>query len=158
MMRSAAVVLALGLFIGSANAQGPAPFERLAGHWTGTGTIELDRGSEPIKCRASYDVLGEQSKMQLDIRCASDSYNFDLQGSATYSAGAISGNWSEATRNAAGTISGKADGDRFEVVAKSSAFTAELSLITRGDKQLVQIRSRDQNTSVKGASITLQRG
>ena len=42
----------------------------------------------------------------------------DWRASATYAAGAITGTWSEATRNAAGTISGKADGDRFYVVTK----------------------------------------
>ena len=35
---------------------------------------------------------------------ASDSYNFDLRGSATYAAGAITGTWSESIRNAAGTL------------------------------------------------------
>ena len=99
-------VLAVLLFAGGhgnaqpAATQGSAPsagpLDPLAGSWSGSGTIDLSNGRhELIKCRASYDVLEEQSKLQLNIRCASDSYNFDLRGSATYSAGAITGTWSE---------------------------------------------------------------
>ena len=79
---------------GSASSQGP--FGQLAGSWSGSGTIDLSNGRhEPIKCRASYDVLEEQNKLQLNIHCASESYDFDLRGSATYTAGAITGTWSE---------------------------------------------------------------
>ncbi|MBI3703041.1 MAG: hypothetical protein HY244_04105 [Rhizobiales bacterium] len=159
MMKILDLVLALWLSAGSAYAQGPAPFQKLAGHWSGNGTIELANGAqEPIRCRAAYDVLEQQSNLQLNIRCASQSYSFDLRASATYAAGTITGSWSESTRNAAGTISGKADGDRFQVVAKGPAFTAILTLVTRGNRQSVTIQSQDEQTRVKGASIALQRG
>ena len=113
---------------------------------------------EPIKCRASYDAPEEQNKLQLNIHCASDSYNFDLRGSAAYAAGAITGTWSESTRKAAGTLSGKVEGVGFEVVAKGPTFTANLNLVTRGDKQSVTIKSQDAQADVQGATITLQRG
>jgi hypothetical protein len=88
---------------------------------------------------------------------ASDSFNFDLRASANYSAGAIAGNWSESTRNIAGTISGRADGDRFQVVARASSFVATLIVITHGGRQSVVIRSHDAQASIKGASISLKR-
>ena len=104
-LRATASALALLLFVGYADAQGRAtvgsapsenPFAQLAGGWSGAGTIDLANGrNEPIKCRASYDVLETQSKLQLNIHCASDSYNFDLRASATYSADAITGTWNE---------------------------------------------------------------
>lgn len=155
----ASIILALVLLAsGASHAQGPVPFERLAGQWSGSGTIDLSSGAqEPIKCRAAYDVLDQHNNLQLDIRCASQSYNFELRASANYSAGAVTGTWSEATRNVAGTISGNAKGDRFEITAKSSSFTASLTLTTRGDRQSVVIQSQEAKTSVKGASITLQR-
>ena len=168
MMFRGAVLAALLFAGGLGNAQPAAtqgsapsagPFDPLAGSWSGSGTIDLSNGRhESIKCRASYDVLEEQSKLQLNIRCASDSYNFDLRGSATYSAGAITGSWSESTRNAAGTLSGKVEGVGFQVVAKGPTFTANLDLITRGDKQSVTIKSQDTNANVQGVNITLQRG
>ncbi len=154
----ASTALALSLLAYGAQAQGPAPFQKLEGHWSGGGTIDFSSGAqEPIKCRAVYDVLDQQNNLQLDIRCASASYNFELRGSANYNAGAVTGSWSEATRNVAGTISGNAKGDRFAITAKSVSFTASLTLTTRGDKQSVVIQSQEAKTSVKGASIMLQR-
>ncbi len=106
MFRPAALAMAVLFFVtGDGLAQraatvgaasGESPFSQLAGSWSGSGTIDLSHGKhEAIKCRASYDVLDEQNKLQLNIHCASDSYNFDLRGSATYKDGAITGNWSE---------------------------------------------------------------
>ena len=168
MFRVAALALPIFVFSGGdSNAQSRAPqgsassagpFGQLAGSWSGSGTIDLSNGRhEPIKCRASYDVLEEQNKLQLNIHCASDSYNFDLRGSATYTAGAITGTW-RSTRNAAGTMSGKVEGAGFQVVAKGPTFTANLNLVTRGDKQSVTIKSQDAQADVQGMTITLQRG
>jgi hypothetical protein len=159
-LRGATTALALMFLVGYAGAQGrttvgsasgESPFSQLAGAWSGAGTIDLANGRhEPIKCRASYDVLETQSKLQLNIHCASES--------ATHSADAISGTWSESTRNAAGTLSGKVGGAGFQVVAKGPTFSASLNLVTQGDKQSVTIRSQDEKADVRGATITLQRG
>ena len=166
--RGVALILAMLLLAGGAAAQTKAtvgsapdasPFADLAGNWSGSGTIDLANGQhEPIKCRASYDVLKEQNKLQLNIRCASESYKFELLSSAAYSGDTITGNWSESTRNAAGTLSGKVEGSGFSVVAKGPSFSANLDLVTRGDQQSVTIRSRDAKTEVRGATITMQRG
>jgi hypothetical protein len=167
-LRAVGSALALVVLVGYADAQGRAtvgsapaesPFAQLAGRWSGAGTVDLANGRhEPIKCRASYDVLEAQNKLQLNIHCASQSYNFDLRASATYAAGSIRGTWSEATRNAAGTLSGTVEGAGFRVVAKSQAFGADLNLVTRGDKQSVTIRSQNEQAEVRGATIALQRG
>jgi hypothetical protein len=153
-----AMMLLVGTY-GSGHAQEGGTFARLAGEWNGNGTIELADGSrEPLRCKAAYDVLGRQSNLQLNIRCASDSFNFDLRGSATLAGTGVSGSWSESTRNAGGRLSGSAHGDKIDVVAESSTFTASLSLTTRGNKQSVTIKSKDANSSLKGATINLQRG
>jgi len=142
--------------VGSASKENP--FAALAGSWSGGGTIDLANGKhEPIKCRASYDVLENQNKLQLNLHCASQSYNFDLRASAAYSGGAITGNWSESSRNAAGTLSGKIEGAGFQVVAKGQTFSANLNLATRGANQSVTIKSQDAQAEVRGATITLRR-
>src|SRR5262245_59269615 len=167
-LRAVMSALAIMLFVGHAAAQSKttvgsaskdSPFAQLAGSWSGAGTIDLANGKhEPIRCRASYDVLKNQSKLQLNLHCASESYNFDLLASAAYSAGAITGNWSESSRNAAGTLSGKVEGAGFRVVAKGPSFDADLNLVTTGDKQAVSIKSKDAQAEVRGATITLRRG
>lgn len=158
-LRGAGLAMALTLSVAATcRAQSIAPFDRLAGQWSGSGTIDLSNGTrESIRCRAAYDVLSDQRKLQLNIRCAADSFNFDLRASASYSGGAITGNWSESVRNAAGTISGRAEGDRFQVVARASSFAATLTLITHGGRQSVMIRSHDAQASIKAVSISLRR-
>jgi hypothetical protein len=70
--RLAALFVTSALFLSpGAFAHGAGPFARLAGQWSGSGTIDVANGShEPIKCRAAYHVLGEQNNLQLNIRCA----------------------------------------------------------------------------------------
>ena len=53
---------------------------------------------------------------------------------------------------------GSVKGAGFQVVAKGPTFTANLDLVTRGDKQSVTIRSQDAQATVQGATIALQRG
>jgi hypothetical protein len=158
-LRRAGLAMALTFsVVGLCFAQSIAPFDRLAGQWSGSGTIELVNGShESIRCRAAYDVLSDQRKLQLSIRCASEGYNFELRASASYSSGAITGNWSETNRGVAGTISGRAEGDRFQVIARSPSFTATLTLLTHGGRQSVTIRSHDNQANIKSVSINLRR-
>jgi hypothetical protein len=159
--QSAAVALAILVLLGgTASSWAAGPFARLAGHWQGGGQINLSEGnSEPIKCRAAYDVLDSAGNdLQLNIRCAGQSYSFDLRGSAKAAGDQISGTWSEAMRNAAGTLSGVGRGDRFQVTANGSSFSVSLTLITRGSSQSITIRSADPQSEFKGASIELQRG
>jgi hypothetical protein len=157
-MRSASVVLAFWLVTASGHTQSASPFDNLAGQWSGSGTIDLANGTrDPIRCRAAYDVLDQQNNLQLNIRCASDSYSFNLFASATLASDVVSGSWSETTRNAAGTISGTANGDHIDVVANGPTFSASLALITRGDLQSVVIRSKEAKSSVQGATISLER-
>ena len=98
---------------------------------------------------------GSGSEVRLNLRCASQSYNFDLSGDASYRGGAISGSWSEATRNASGTISGQASGGRIEAAARGDNFSANLSLTTQGNRQTVSIRP--QGANVTAVSLSLSR-
>src|SRR5215217_4710332 len=83
------------------------PFAGLAGSWAGSGTIGTSNGTrERIRCRASYAVSVGGSNLQLSLRCASDSYRFELNSDVRYAAGEISGNWSEVTRGIGGSLSG----------------------------------------------------
>jgi hypothetical protein len=70
---------------------------------------------------AFYDV-GGGDELRLNLRCASDSYNFDLASNAAYRGGEISGEWTETTRNASGTLEGRGAGDRTEVAARGQNF------------------------------------
>ena len=94
----AATTLALALLLtmsGSRNAAAEGPFTAMAGTWSGPGTITVNGNKEKLRCRASYDVKNAGSTFDLSIRCASDSYKFDLAGGVNYVNGSVSGSWSE---------------------------------------------------------------
>jgi hypothetical protein len=155
------IATAAGLIVALSLAGTPAsadvsPFRAMAGSWVGGGTLHMANGNqERLRCRASYDVAGRGDALRLNLRYASDSYNFDLAGNVEYRGGAISGEWTEATRNAGGTIEGRASGDRIEAAARGQNFSANLSLTTRGGRQSVSIRP--QGGDVTAVSLALDR-
>ncbi|HTF73557.1 MAG TPA: hypothetical protein VK620_04355, partial [Bradyrhizobium sp.] len=108
-----------------------------------------------LRCRASYNVGGAGDELHLSLRCASASYNFDLASNVQYRGGEIYGDWSEASRNVSGTISGRAASGRIEAAASGQSFSAGLSLTTRGNRQTVSIRP--QGTNITGVSLAMDR-
>ncbi|HEY6832939.1 MAG TPA: hypothetical protein VI251_10660 [Pseudolabrys sp.] len=158
-MRRMFVVFVLSLLLpAGVLAQGAGPFARLEGQWSGNGTIDMQDGRrEALRCRATYDVLEAGRGLQLSIRCASESFNFNLQSSAKVAGGRVSGIWSESTLNAGGDLSGRAEGDRISVIASGQTFSADLNLTTHGDRQAVVIKSRDPQSQVVGATMNLRR-
>jgi hypothetical protein len=127
----------------------------MAGVWTGGGTVALDDGStERIRCRATYAVGAGGAGLQQTLTCASDSYKFNLTSNLIAQGAAVSGTWSETSRNINGAIEGRAGGGVFQVVATAPGFTAHITLTTRGNKQSVVIKAESQ---FRGASISLSR-
>jgi hypothetical protein len=133
------------------------PFAILNGSWSGEGNITTSGGlRERLRCRATYRVDAAGDHVRLTLRCASDSYKFDLSGEVEHSGGSIAGSWTEASRNASGTISGRVSAEHVEAAAKSDTFSVNLSLTTRGDRQEVKIQSLAGE--VTEVSIKLNKG
>jgi hypothetical protein len=151
------VVAAIALWAVAAPAKADSgPFSGLGGRWTGSGHIELSDGSkERVRCRATYEVGPSGRAMHQSLRCASDSYNFELRSDVESRGNQIFGNWSELTRSIGGKLSGHGRRGRIEVDVKSDNFKARLILISHGNRQTVTIRSK--GTQFSGASITLSR-
>jgi hypothetical protein len=154
--RAALLLAALCMPGGATYAAIASPFAAMAGTWSGAGVLSTADGTqERLRCRASYDVAGRGAELRLNLRCASQGYNFDLAGDVQYRGGAISGSWSEASQNASGSISGRVAGNRIEAAARGNNFSASLSLTTRGSRQSVSIRP--QGTNVTAVSLELDR-
>ena len=133
-----------------------SPFVAMAGTWSGGGVLNTwDGQQERLRCRATYDVAGAGEQLRLNLTCASESYKFDLASEVEYRGGAISGAWTEASRNASGTLSGRAAGDHIEAAARGDSFSANLSLTTRGGRQTVSIQP--QGTNITSVSLALSR-
>jgi hypothetical protein len=134
---------ALALVLSFAPVPGQAEiFSHLAGSWSGGGTISFNSGArERIRCRAHYAPGDGGTTLRLELRCASDSYKFELQSSLTSIGTSISGTWGESTRNVFGVVTGNGTSGRIDVVARSPTFSAFLRVSTRGNRQNVSIQS-----------------
>jgi hypothetical protein len=53
--------------------------------------------------------------LNLDLRCSSDSFKFELQSSVSHNNGEVAGFWNELTHKVGGTVAGTAAGERIEV-------------------------------------------
>ncbi len=142
----------LMLSVSASHAQS-GPFAGFDGAWSGTGTVSLSDGSsERIRCRATYKVDGGGGALAQTLRCASDSYKFDLSSNVTSQGNNISGSWSEASRNVFGNLNGKAGGGQIDVFVEAAGFAANITLTTRGNKQSVSISSKGE---IRGVSISM---
>ena len=154
-IKAAGVGAALMLSVTAGYAQA-GPFVGFEGAWSGTGTVALSDGTiERIRCKADYKVNGTGLGLKQTLRCASDSYKFELSSDVTSYGDRISGNWSEASRNIFGTLQGTAGGGQIEVFVEASGFAANLTLKTTGNKQTVQINSKGE---IRGVNITMSKG
>lgn len=157
---TAALAAALIFVAASGRAQrgDGGPFAGLAGNWSGSGTITVSNGtSERIRCRAKYAVSDGGTGLQQDLRCASDSYKFEVNSNVnTTGGGGIAGSWTELTRNASGNVLGNASSGRIDATVAGVGFSAGLSVTTSGNSQSVTIKP--VGTDVTLVSITMRRG
>jgi hypothetical protein len=155
-LKAACVVAGLVAAAPASHAQ-TGPFTGLEGAWSGGGTILVgDNGSERIRCRANYQVDGGGNNLHQTIRCASDSYRFDLSDSLIAEGGRLTGAWQEATRNVGGNIEGRASHGQYNATVTGIGFTASVSMVTHGSRQSIAINSKDA-TNLRGVQITLNR-
>ena len=154
-LKIACIVAGLMATASTSHAQS-GPFAGLEGAWSGSGTVLVgDNGSERIRCRANYTVASAGNTLQQSLRCASDSYRFELSSNVVANGGALTGTWSEATRNVSGDIQGRAGRGQFNAVVSAAGFTASLNMVAKGNKQTISIRS--ENTDLRGVQIVLAR-
>jgi hypothetical protein len=125
-------------FVASAFAAGP--FEGLPGMWSGNGTVTYASGTkERLRCRVQY-AQNNPDNLQQALRCASDSYKFEINAYFDNANGQISGHWAELTMDITGTLSGTAaTGGQITGDLAGPGFVAQLLVTTKGDRQHVNI-------------------
>jgi hypothetical protein len=133
-----------------------SPFTVMAGSWAGSGIITMASGNrERIRCRANYAVDRGGANLDLRLRCASDSYNFELQSNVAYNNGALSGTWAELTRHVGGNIQGSARGNHISARV-SGVISALLGMSTNANQQSISIEA--PGTEMASVAISLSRG
>jgi hypothetical protein len=151
-IKSVSVGAALLILVSASQAQS-GPFAGFDGAWSGTGTVSLSDGTtERIRCKADYKIDGSGLGLKQSLRCASDSYKFELTSDVTSQGDRISGNWSEASRKIFGDLRGTVGAGQIQVFVEANGFAANITLRINGAKQTVQINSKGE---IRGVTITM---
>jgi hypothetical protein len=131
------------------------PFAGLPGNWVGQGMLTYANGTqERISCRVQY-VQSSPNNLQQAIRCASDSYSFQIDSYFDSANGRLDGTWAERFRNIGGSLSGTVSGGRINGSLSGPNFVAQLSVVTRGERQQVNIQAAV--VEVRAISIELRK-
>ncbi len=147
-----APLVAIALF--SQSAQAASPFNKLAGTWSGGGSVRLADGKkEKIRCRAYYTNKASD-QLGLAIRCATQSGKIEMRARLSYSGGGVSGTWEERTYNAEGTVSGSASSSKLSMRI-TGALQGSISITISGSSQRVSISTSGGGLS--NASISLRK-
>ena len=153
-----AAIAALGATFGlplSAVYADAGAFADYAGNWSGNGTIQIaNAGSERIRCKGTYTVDNGGNNLHQQLRCASDSYRFDLSTDVRSSGGQVSGNWTESSRGVNGTVEGRVGGGNIVARVETNGYVATFNVTTRGGKQSVAIASPGE---LRAVNIALTR-
>src|SRR5260370_22280482 len=141
MMRLAIFVVALRhSWVPSQAQQGR--FAGLSGSWSAAGLIKLAKGQrERLRCGANYNVGENGTRLVQSLRCASDSYRFDVNSNIVSEGGTLSGSWTETSRNASGSVSGRVSGGQIQARIDGAGFSAQLTPSTRCNRQSVPSES-----------------
>ena len=115
-----------------------SPFKKLAGTWSGGGSVRLTDGKkERIKCRAYYTNKAT-NKLGLAIRCATPSGKIEMRAKLNYNGGSVSGTWEERTYNAEGALSGSASSSNLTMNI-SGALQGTITISISGSSQRISI-------------------
>lgn len=149
----AATLIAFAMLATGAFAAGP--FSGIVGLWGGSGTVTYASGAkERLRCRAQY-VQNDEDNLQQALRCASDSYTFQINAYFEHVDGTIHGHWEEIVLDIYGTVSGTARAGRISGALHGPGFVAELSVLTSGSRQTVRIHTPDQE--IRAVYITVRK-
>jgi hypothetical protein len=151
------VSLAASLLVAASGAATAAgPFAGFAGTWEGAGSVAFKNGaSERIRCRAQYETSSGDNVLTQQLRCASASYQFELNTEIRHSNGTISGSWVEAINAVKGNVSGEASEGRIRAFVRGEGVAASVAVTMGPDAQAVTMRPHDQR--VAEVSIELRR-
>jgi hypothetical protein len=131
-------------------------FAGFSGNWGGEGSVVFTNGaSERIRCRAIGRTSSGDNALQLELRCASASYQFDVDGRISNAGGNLSGTWTERQYDVTGRVSGTAAEGRFRAVVDAPSFGASVNMTTSGNALAVTIRPSEAR--VREVSMQLRR-
>ena len=131
-------------------------FDDYAGTWSGNGSITIaDSGTERIRYRGVFTVDAAGNGLHQNIKCASDSFKFELASNVEAIGSRITGSWSEATRNVNGSLDGTISGSDITALVQTNGYAATFNVSTRGGKQNINIASKGE---IRAVTMSLSKG
>ena len=141
---------------GASEARAQAPFQILAGTWSGSGQIKLDNGkTEALKCRAFY-TQKEADTLGIALRCASASNKIELRANLNQTGSQVGGSWEERTFNAAGSVTGRVTSGRINLSIAGGTFSGSMNVAITGERHSVSIET--DGIGLRAVNISLSRG
>jgi hypothetical protein len=154
------LILSLGLLAlmpAPASADAQSQFAALAGRWTGEGRLGFKASPpENVKCRATYFLNDAKDELKQTIRCATEGGSVEILSNIKNAADKLTGHWKETTRNLEGDLTGEITPKGFRITVQGSDLTANMDIIVRDDKQVVEIQFI--NTSLIGLTLLMKKG
>jgi hypothetical protein len=161
---AAGLIAAAAAFLIGAGGLAPTPssasandnlFAELVGNWNGSGTVTYASGTtERLRCKVKYDQQLQESIVQT-LRCASDSYKFQINAYYRNASGNLTGHWDELTLQISGSISGSVSQGKITGSLHGPGFLASVLVDTKGNQQTVNIAAENQD--IRQVSIQVSR-
>src|SRR5262249_32664004 len=102
-----AAMLGLEPGVRGASAGAADPIGKLAGRWTGDGTMVPTYGrNEQFHCIITYAVGDDTSRIKQHLRCQGDDTSFDAVTRLDIEKGRVTGVWAENVYSLTGTVRG----------------------------------------------------
>lgn len=133
------------------------PFKDLSGWWSGKGHLSIkDEPTSPVKCRVTYFVSDDGQNLTQNLRCSTPDTNIEVKSELEHKDGKITGTWREEKYNLNGDVSGHVDEDGLIISVKGADLTADMNIITKLPRQIVEIEFTGQD--LQGFTIILKKG
>ena len=128
------------LAVPGAHAVDVRTIEKLAGRWSGDGTMVPGSGrKEQFRCIVTYAVEDEASRIRQHLRCQGERSRFDAVTRLDIDNRQVTGVWADNVYSLSGTIQGRVTDKGFDVWLLSSFFQARMTVATSACEQSVKL-------------------
>ena len=134
------------------------PIEKLAGKWSGEGTMVPTSGrNEQLRCIITYQVGEESSRVRQHLRCQGDNRNFDAVTRLDIDEDKVTGVWADNVYSISGTLHGNVTDTGFNIQLRSAYFDAKMSVVSSDCQQTVKLIPNDRSGFMKELAATLKK-
>jgi hypothetical protein len=156
-MRSTLAVAGVIMALGASDALATGIFSNFGGYWRGAGRIsDVNGRTEALSCKSTNAPAPDGIAMSMALVCASDSYRVDFHADLYTDVQAISGTWSETTRNASGNISGAIRPGVINARTEAPGFSADILIRVVGGRRL-DVSLDSHGTSINRVQVSMKR-